>query len=221
MQAIILLSAVSRVLESQAVLNGVSLCVAPHQTCAITGASGSGKSTLLNIIGLLDKPCAGRLVLNGIDVGRASDDQRAVLRNRLMGFVFQSSNLLPRLTVLDNVALPLNYRGVPLSIARRAAYVQLEKVAMLPWACYRPADLSGGQRQRVAIARALVTSPQILLADEPTGNLDNDTATNIMNLLLALNREQGMTMLIATHDLRLASCMDRCLQVHEGSVFDA
>lgn len=151
----------------------------------------------------------------------ATADQHAIARNRLLGFVFQSFNLLPRLSVLDNVALPLSYRGIRLASARQAAKAQLESVGLGHRAQNRPADLSGGQRQRVAIARALVTGPRILLADEPTGNLDSETAQDIMQLLSTLNREQGMTLLMVTHDPAMAQCMDRCLQVRDGAVFDA
>ncbi|MBH3409525.1 ABC transporter ATP-binding protein [Pseudomonas putida] len=170
MTSIISLHGITRRLGGEAVLQDVSLSLPAGQSCAIIGASGSGKSTLLNLIGLLDQPCHGRLVLDGRELAHADDDQRAITRNRLLGFVFQSFNLLPRLSVLDNVALPLSYRGIRLASARQAAKVELEKVGLEHRVKYRPADLSGGQRQRVAIARALITQPPILLADEPTGN---------------------------------------------------
>jgi putative ABC transport system ATP-binding protein len=221
MTSIIALHGVTRRLGGEAVLQDVSFSLPAGQSCAIVGASGSGKSTLLNLIGLLDQPCHGRLVLDGSEVAQADADQRAITRNRLLGFVFQSFNLLPRLSVLDNVALPLSYRGIRLASARQIAKVQLEKVGLEPRAKYHPADLSGGQRQRVAIARALVTEPRILLADEPTGNLDGDTAQDIIELLTTLNREQFMTLLMVTHDPAMAQCMDRCLLVRNGGVFDA
>lgn len=221
MTSIISLHGITRRLGGEAVLQDVSLSLPAGQSCAIIGASGSGKSTLLNLIGLLDQPCHGRLVLDGRELAHADDDQRAITRNRLLGFVFQSFNLLPRLSVLDNVALPLSYRGIRLASARQAAKVALEKVGLEHRVKYRPADLSGGQRQRVAIARALVTQPPILLADEPTGNLDGDTAQDIIGLLTRLQREQRMTWLMVTHDPALAQCMDRCLLVRDGGVFDA
>ncbi|WP_027918488.1 MULTISPECIES: ABC transporter ATP-binding protein [unclassified Pseudomonas] len=221
MKYVISLSGITRVLNRQPILRGISLSIPYHQACAIVGTSGSGKSTLLNLIGLLDKPCGGQLILDGQDMTNANDDRRALMRNRLLGFIFQSFNLLPRLSALDNVALPLCYRGIPLSTARQAAHSQLVKVGLEHRASYRPADLSGGQRQRVAIARALVTDPKVLLADEPTGSLDSDTAQDIVGLLVALNRQQGTTVLMVTHDPALARCMDRRLLVHEGAVFDA
>ncbi|HCV39904.1 ABC transporter ATP-binding protein [Pseudomonas vlassakiae] len=218
---IIALHDITRRLGGEAVLQDVSLSLPAGQSCAIIGGSGSGKSTLLNLIGLLDQPCHGRLVLDGCELAHADDDQRAIIRNRLLGFVFQSFNLLPRLSVLDNVALPLSYRGICLASARQLAKAQLEKVGLEHRAKYRPAHLSGGQRQRVAIARALVTEPRILLADEPTGNLDGETARDIIGLLTKLNREQCMTLLVVTHDPTIARCMDRCLLVRNGGVFDA
>ncbi|WP_296230574.1 ABC transporter ATP-binding protein [Pseudomonas sp. UBA4617] len=215
------LESVQRSIGGQVILDNVSISFAESQSCAITGPSGSGKSTLLNLIGLLDQPCRGRLVLDGCDMTHANADQRAITRNRLLGFVFQSFNLLPRLTILDNVALPLSYRGIGLASARRAATLQLEKVGLAQRARNWPADLSGGQRQRVAIARALVTAPRILLADEPTGNLDCETAQAIIGLLCRLNHEQGMTLLMVTHDPAMAQRMQRRLLVRDGGVFDA
>jgi putative ABC transport system ATP-binding protein len=221
MSSIITLQGITRLLSGQPVLSDVCLSISRGESCAIVGASGSGKSTLLNLIGQLDQPCRGTLLIDGYDMTDAGPDQRAVMRNRLLGFIFQSFNLLPRLSALDNVALPLCYRGIPLSTARQAAHSQLVKVGLEHRASYRPADLSGGQRQRVAIARALVTDPKVLLADEPTGSLDSDTAQDIVGLLVALNRQQGTTVLMVTHDPALARCMDRRLLVHGGAVFDA
>lgn len=217
----VMLRDVCRRLGGQAVLDRISLSIPTGQSCAITGASGTGKSTLLNIIGLLDQPCSGCLWLEDLDMTNANEAQRAVMRNRTLGFVFQNFNLLPRLSALDNVALPLSYRGTRLASARQAAKLQLEKVGLGHRAEHRPADLSGGQRQRVAIARALVTDPRILLADEPTGNLDSASAQDIIGLLMTLNREQGMTLLMVTHDPAMAQCMERCLVVRDGGVFDA
>lgn len=220
MNPIIAMQGITRLLGNEAILCDVSFSLPAGQSCAIVGASGSGKSTLLNLIGLLDQPCRGRLILDGCDMTQANADQRAIARNCSLGFVFQSFNLLPRLSVLDNVALPLTYRGIRLASARQAAKAQLEKVRLAHRALNRPADLSGGQRQRVAIARALVTGPRILLADEPTGNLDGDTAQDIMGLLSSLNREQAMTLLMVTHDPGMAQCLDRRLRVRDGAVFD-
>ncbi|MFP1878076.1 ABC transporter ATP-binding protein [Lonsdalea quercina] len=190
------------------------------QSCSITGPSGSGKSTLLNIIGLLDKPSSGKVLLAGEDVSTASDDVRARARNQIIGFVFQGFNLLSRLNALDNVALPLLYRGLPKSIAREQAQLQLDRVGLAERLYYRPADLSGGQRQRVAIARALVGEPALLLADEPTGNLDQDTANEIVALLLSLNETAGTTLVMVTHDEKMAERMERRIRIGNGHIVE-
>ncbi|CPR18853.1 ABC transporter ATP-binding protein [Brenneria goodwinii] len=200
------------------VLQNISFSVLPGESCAIIGASGSGKSTLLNIIGLLDQPTAGYLALNGRDMTQSPTDERARMRNQVIGFVFQNFNLLPRLTALDNVALPLIYRGHTRPAARQAARRQLERVGLADRIRHHPADLSGGQRQRVAIARALAGEPALLLADEPTGNLDSQTAGEILSLLLTLNHEQGVTLVIVTHDDSISRQMQRRLQVRDGRV---
>lgn len=200
------------------VLRNVSLTVPTGQSCSITGASGSGKSTLLNIIGLLDKPSSGRVVLAGRDMSDASDNVRAEVRNRMIGFVFQGFNLLPRLNALDNVAMPLLYRGTSRTIARQKAMFQLERVGLAERLFHRPADLSGGQRQRVAIARALIGEPTLILADEPTGNLDHDTASDIVALLLSLNKQTSTTLVMVTHDEKIAGCMDRHITVRDGQI---
>nr|WP_200866298.1 ABC transporter ATP-binding protein [Pseudomonas syringae] len=200
------------------VLNQVSLSIEHGQSCAIVGSSGSGKSTLLNVIGLLDRPTRGVLFLDEVDMSRACPQQRAKVRNQLIGFVFQSFNLLPRLSALDNVALPLLYRGYSRSAARTAARHEIERVGLADRAHHRPAELSGGQRQRVAIARALVGKPALILADEPTGNLDTTTASEILTLLLSLNKDHGVTLIIVTHDVALAGHMQRCLYVTDGRV---
>ena len=207
--------------SSQAVLYDVSFSVPTGQSCAIVGASGSGKSTLLNLIGLLDEPTSGRVLLAGEDMTNADAESRAIARNRIIGFVFQSFNLLPRLDALDNVALPLLYRGIPQPQARQAALTQLERVGLSNRIHHRPADMSGGQRQRVAIARALVGEPSLLLADEPTGNLDSQTAQDIIGLLLSLNRERGTTLVVVTHDTGIADRMARCIQVRDGRIEEA
>ena len=207
--------------SSQAVLYDVSFSVPTGQSCAIVGASGSGKSTLLNLIGLLDEPTSGRVLLAGEDMTNADAESRAIARNRIIGCVFQSFNLLPRLDALDNVALPLLYRGIPQPQARQAALTQLERVGLSNRSHHRPADMSGGQRQRVAIARALVGEPSLLLADEPTGNLDSQTAQDIIGLLLSLNRERGTTLVVVTHDTGIADRMARCIQVRDGRIEEA
>lgn len=203
---------------SHRVLRNVSLAIVRGSSYAITGASGSGKSTLLNILGLLDQPSSGQFLLDGLDVQASTPDQRAGLRNRCIGFVFQGFNLLPRLNALDNVALPLLYRGVSRTQARLRAGRQLRRVGLGERALNRPADLSGGQRQRVAIARALVGEPALILADEPTGNLDGGTAADIMDLLLKLNRNEGVTLVMVTHDSSLAQRLDHGLHVQDGHV---
>jgi len=204
--------------SNQAVLHDVSFSVRAGQSCAIVGASGSGKSTLLNLMGLLDEPASGRVLLAGKDMTHADAGSRAVARNRMIGFVFQSFNLLPRFNVLDNVAVPLLYRGVSQLQARQAALMQLDRVGLHNVGHRRPADISGGQRQRVAIARALVGEPSLLLADEPTGNLDSQTAQDIIELLLSLNRECGTTLIVVTHDIGIADRMARCIQVCDGRI---
>ncbi|MFP1741740.1 ABC transporter ATP-binding protein [Lonsdalea quercina] len=206
--------------SSQVVLQNLSLSIPVGQSCSITGPSGSGKSTLLNIIGLLDKPSSGKVLLAGEDVSTASDDVRARARNQIIGFVFQGFNLLSRLNALDNVALPLLYRGLPKSIAREQAQLQLDRVGLAERLYYRPADLSGGQRQRVAIARALVGEPALLLADEPTGNLDQDTANEIVALLLSLNETAGTTLVMVTHDEKMAERMERRIRIGNGHIVE-
>ncbi|MEE3633147.1 ABC transporter ATP-binding protein [Pseudomonas sp. AL 58] len=201
-------------------LHNVSLSIMRGQSCAIVGASGSGKSTLLNIIGLLDQPTSGRLLLDGHDMTRAKAHIRAQTRNQRIGFVFQSFNLLPRLSALENVALPLRYRGYGHAEAQRLALQEVTRVGLANRAHHRPAELSGGQRQRIAIARALVGRPDLILADEPTGNLDSATAGEVLALLQALNREQGVTLVIVTHDESLAQTLQRCLLVKDGHLLE-
>ncbi|TRX76573.1 ABC transporter ATP-binding protein [Pseudomonas mangiferae] len=198
------------------ILSDVSLSLAPGESCALLGASGSGKSTLLNILGLLDQADEGEYRLAGHDIRQADPERLAGLRNRLIGFVFQSFNLLPRLSARENVALPLGYRGTPRREALARADRLLERVGLGQRGDHRPADLSGGQRQRVAIARALVGEPTLILADEPTGNLDAATAADIMDLLLGLNRERQVTLVMVTHDTRLAGRLERCLEMRQG-----
>jgi putative ABC transport system ATP-binding protein len=200
------------------VLSNVNLQISRGETCALVGASGSGKSTLLNILGLLESPASGQLIFAGQDLQQATADQLAYRRNRDIGFVFQAFNLLPRLTALDNVALPLSYRGLSRQQARVCALEQLAQIGLADRASHKPADLSGGQRQRVAIARALIGQPMLILADEPTGNLDSHSANQIMTLLLELNRQQGVTLVMVTHDTGLAARFDRQIRVVDGTL---
>jgi len=204
-----------------AVLDKISLTIKRGESCAIVGPSGSGKSTLLNILGLLDLPTSGRISLNGHDMTRASSDKRASFRNQMIGFVFQSYNLLPRLNALDNVALPLLYRGCPRGQAMQRARTQLERFGLGSRSSHRPAELSGGQKQRVAIARALVGDPALILADEPTGNLDSVATQDVMNILLQLNQAEGVTLVMVTHDHGLARKLGRCLCVQDGKIIEA
>ena len=199
-------------------LRGVSLSIAEGEFGAILGPSGSGKSTLLNIIGLLERPDRGRLRFGDVDVENASREERARLRNRLLGFVFQSFQLLPRLTAWQNVALPLLYRGAARRDRRAPALAMLERVGLADRAEHFPNELSGGQRQRVALARALIGAPRLVLADEPTGSLDSVSACEAMDLLRALNRRLGVTMLIVTHDRDLAERCDRRIEILDGRI---
>lgn len=202
---------------STTVLKEVSLAVHQGDLLAIVGASGSGKSTLMNIIGLLDKPDSGSYILQNKDVAGLSDDEAADLRNQSIGFVFQQFNLLPRFTALQNVALPLTYRGTNAAEIKEKVLHVLERVGMAKYARHRPTQLSGGQQQRIAIARALVTEPQVLLADEPTGALDSRTGTEVMNLFLALHAE-GRTIIMVTHDEQVAAQCKRRITLADGVV---
>lgn len=200
------------------VLKDVSLCVKAGELCAIMGPSGSGKSTLLNILGLLDQPTSGRYNLEGTDIQNADANTLADLRNEKIGFIFQSFHLLPRLSALDNVAHPLLYQGLGKAERRKRAATQLKQVGLKDRAHHRPDELSGGQHQRVAIARALVGSPSLILADEPTGNLDSASATEIMDLIKQLNSSLGVTTIIITHDPVIAQQCNRCISVLDGNV---
>ena len=203
------------------VLHGVDLEVGAGDVMSIMGPSGSGKTTLMNIIGLLDRPTSGACVLDGRDVSGLGDDALSALRNRHIGFVFQSFHLLARLTALENVCLPLVYRGVGRADTARRACAVLERVGMDDRLHHRPDQLSGGQKQRVAIARALVGEPALLLADEPTGALDADTAREAMGLLLELNAERGVTILIITHDPTVARQCARRVRLRDGRLVEA
>jgi len=198
-------------------LCGVNLTIAPNEYVAIMGPSGSGKSTLMNLIGCLDTPTSGRYWLRGRLVSELDDEELARVRNREIGFVFQTFQLLPRATALGNVELPLSYRGVPAHERRERAVVALGQVELAERMDHRPNQLSGGQRQRVAIARALVTEPAILLADEPTGNLDSRTGAEIMKLFERLHAE-GQTVVLVTHDHDVAAHAHRILHLRDGQI---
>jgi putative ABC transport system ATP-binding protein len=201
-----------------AALRGVSLAVERGEFVAIMGASGSGKSTLMHIIGCLDRPTAGRYLLEGQEVGGLSRDALAAIRNRQIGFVFQSFHLLPRATALANVELPLLYNGCAPAERRRRAAEALETVGLAGREDHRPNQLSGGEQQRVAIARALVGGPTLLLADEPTGNLDSRRSLEIVGMLQRLNRGRGLTVIVVTHEPDIAAFAGRILQCRDGRI---
>ena len=199
-----------------AALNGVSFEVKQGEMVAITGPSGSGKSTLMNIIGCLDTPSSGSYILDGTDVSKMSDDAQADVRNKKIGFVFQQFNLLPRTPAIDQVELPMVYAGVP--DRKERAKQALQSVGLGERLHHRPNELSGGQQQRVAIARALVNNPSIILADEPTGNLDSKSGAEIMNIFKSLNRDKGLTIVLVTHDPSIAEQAQRVIRVKDGQL---
>ncbi len=198
-------------------LRNVSFKIKRGEVLSIMGPSGSGKSTMMNTLGCLDRPTSGEYILDGEAVGEMNDDQLASVRNRKVGFVFQSFNLLSRLTALGNVELPLRYSGLTEG-RRERAKAALEAVGLGDRMTHRPYELSGGQQQRVAVARALVNDPAIIMADEPTGNLDSKVGREIMNLLLNLNKERGTTLIIVTHDAGIADQTQRVIRLRDGEL---
>lgn len=198
-------------------LRGLSLSIDQGEFVAIMGSSGSGKSTLMNILGCLDKPSRGHYWLNGIDTGSLRPDQLAEIRNQQIGFVFQSFNLIPRTSALENTQLPLFYRGLPVREQRALASAALQRVGLRGREGHSPTQLSGGQQQRVAIARALVATPSLLLADEPTGNLDTQSSREIMDILSELNQD-GMTVILVTHESDVAAFASREIVIKDGQI---
>jgi putative ABC transport system ATP-binding protein len=199
-------------------LDGVDMSIAAGEFVAIMGPSGSGKSTCMNILGCLDTPTSGSYLFRGLHVEQLSRNQRALLRRRQLGFVFQGYNLLSRTSALENVELPLLYRGDAPAARRSSALAALKAVGLEGWAGHTPSELSGGQQQRVAIARAIVSNPAVLLADEPTGNLDTGRGREIMELIVGLNRERGITVVMVTHSAEMASYAERVVKFLDGRV---
>ncbi len=223
-EAVIVVEQLSKVYEMGEVrveaLRGIDVRVAVGDFVAIMGASGSGKSTFLNILGCLDRPSSGRYWLDGLDVSQMSSDHLAVARNKKLGFVFQSFHLLARTSAVENVELPLLYSGVPRRARRARALAALHATGLAARAEHYPSQLSGGQQQRVAIARALVNAPALLLADEPTGNLDSQTSVEIMGILQRLNTGQGITIVMVTHEADIAQYATRILVFQDGQLVD-
>lgn len=200
------------------VLRGIDLTVKEGEFVALMGPSGGGKSTFMNILGCLDKPTSGRYILNGVDVATMDKNGLSKLRNEVIGFVFQGFNLLPRIDLAENVALPLVYANVPKNERKTKAIDMLRKVGLEQFANMRPNQISGGQQQRVAIARALINSPKLILADEPTGNLDTKTSLEIMNIFTSLNKENNITVVLVTHEPDIAKFASRQIHFRDGKI---
>ncbi len=198
-------------------LDHVSLSIQQNEFVAIIGQSGSGKSTLMNMLGCLDLPTSGTYMLNGQDVSKMTDDEQSDIRNKEIGFIFQGFNLIPNLTALENVELPLIYRGVNRQVRNELAKKALEKVGLQNRMAHKPSEMSGGQQQRVAIARAIAQAPPIILADEPTGNLDSGSSKEIMEILRGLHRE-GRTIILITHDNEIANEAERIIKIKDGKI---
>ncbi len=200
------------------VLKGIDLDIEKGEFVSIMGASGSGKSTLLNILGILDNYDDGEYYIDGVLIKDLSETKAAEYRNRLIGFIFQSFNLVSFKTAVENVELPLFYQGVPRRKRHKMAMDMLTKLGLADWADHYPNEMSGGQKQRVAIARALITSPKIILADEPTGALDSKTSEEVMQLLMKLNKEEGVTIIVVTHESGVANCTDKIIHIKDGVI---
>ena len=200
------------------VLKGIDLDIAKGEFVSIMGASGSGKSTLLNILGILDNYDSGEYILNGTLIKDLSERRAAEYRNHMIGFIFQSFNLISFKTAVENVELPLFYQGVSRRKRHQMAMQYLDRLGLADWASHYPNEMSGGQKQRVAIARALITNPKIILADEPTGALDSKTSEEVMQLLGQLNREEGVTIIVVTHESGVANCTDKIVHIKDGII---
>ena len=204
--------------ETIAAVNGLSLSIKQGEVCCLFGKSGSGKSTLLNLIAGLEKPTSGQIIFNKKHIERMNEDQLAEFRQKYVGFVFQSYNLLPTLTAMENVTLPLIFRGVPVQERNERAMEMLKAVGLEGRANHKPSEMSGGQQQRVSIARAFINSPQVVFADEPTGNLDAKTAYEMMDLITGLAKKNHQTLVIVTHDMELSEYADRIVVMMDGKI---